>query len=127
MAAETGHVHSMHDPTEGGVMTGLVEIARAAGVGLSVELDAIPVPELSARLCAEFGLDPLGTIASGAILIAAAPDAAQGLVTLLGVAGYPTVRIGRVEPAESGLSATRNGRPAPWPHFATDEVTRLFT
>ena len=65
LAAEIAEVHAMHDPTEGGVMTGLLEMARAAGSGITVNLDAIPVPEESARLCREFGLDPLGTIAIG--------------------------------------------------------------
>jgi hydrogenase maturation factor len=63
-----GMVHAMHDPTEGGVITGLVEIARGAGVGIEVSLDTIPVLPEGAVLCREFGLDPLGILASGAVL-----------------------------------------------------------
>lgn len=126
LAAETGLVHAMHDPTEGGVITGLLEIARAAGVGLCVDLDAIPVPPLSERLCQEFGLDPLGTIASGAILLTALPAHVGQLCDLLGQAGYPAVRIGTVTRASDGLVALRGGQPIPWPVFAADEVTKLF-
>ncbi len=126
LAAETGLVHAMHDPTEGGVITGLLEIARAAGVGLCVDLDAIPISALSERLCREFGLDPLGTLASGAVLLTAAQADARRLCDQLGAAGYPTSQIGVVTEASEGLVALRAGRPVPWPAFATDEVTRLF-
>lgn len=126
LAAETGLVHAMHDPTEGGVITGLLEIARAAGVGLCVDLDAIPISALSDRLCREFGLDPLGTLASGAVLLTTAQADAQRLYDQLGAAGYPTSQIGVVTKASEGLVALRAGRPVPWPAFAADEITRLF-
>jgi hydrogenase maturation factor len=127
LAAEVAGVHAMHDPTEGGVMTGLLEMARAAGSGIAVDLDAIPVPAESARLCREFGLDPLGTIASGAILAAALPTCAAGLAEALTQAGYPTARIGRITEPGAELTATRAGERVPWPTFAADEITRLFT
>ncbi len=126
LAAETGKVHAMHDPTEGGVMTGLLEIARVAEVGLTIDLDAIPIPSESAILCREFDLDPLGTIASGAILMTAAQADAGHLCALLAAAGYPTVQIGTVTPAAAGLVALRAGQPVPWPIFTADEVTKLF-
>jgi hydrogenase expression/formation protein HypE len=127
LAAESAEVHSMHDPTEGGVMTGLLEMARAAGAGMTVDLDAIPVPELSALLCREFGLDPLGTIASGAILLAAPEPAAARLAEILPASGYPAAAIGRVTAPECGLVARRGGRQVAWPAFAADEITRIFT
>ena len=127
LAAETAEVHAMHDPTEGGVATGLLELARAAGLGLEVDLDAIPILPESAALCAEFGLDPLGTIASGAILLTAPPSAVPRLVETLAAAGYPTAVIGRITPAEAGLVAYRAGSPVPWPHFAADEITKVFS
>jgi hydrogenase maturation factor len=126
LAAATAEVHAMHDPTEGGVMTGLLEIARAAGTGLAVDLDAIPILMEAATLCREFGLDPLGTIASGSILLAAPEEAAPKLVATLGAAGYPTARIGRVTRPEDGLVAMRAGERVPWPIYAVDEITKLF-
>ena len=108
-------------------MTGLLEMARAAGSGITVNLDAIPVPEESVRLCREFGLDPLGTIASGAILAAVAAADAARLAEMLCSAGYPTARIGQMTEAERGLVAMRAGERVPWPTFATDEITKLFS
>jgi hydrogenase maturation factor len=126
LAVATAEVHAMHDPTEGGVATGLLEIGRAAGVGLEVNLDAIPILSESAALCAEFGLDPLGTIASGAVLLTAPQHAAARLIETLGAAGYPTAAIGRIAPPEAGLVAYRGGQAVSWPLFAADEITKIF-
>ena len=126
-AANLAEVHARHAPTEGGVMTGLLEMGRGAGVGLEIDLDAIPIAREGARLCREFGLDPLGTIASGAVLMAVAEDDAARLVDNLTAEGYPTKRIGRVTEAVRGLIARRAGQCVEWPVFATDEITRIFS
>ena len=126
LAAETATIHAMHDPTEGGVLTGLLEVARGAGVGLEVDLDAILILPESAALCREFGLDPLGTIASGAIVVATPEVEADRLAAVLQAAGYPAALIGRVTPAAKGLVARRGGQPVPWPTFAVDEITKIF-
>ncbi len=124
-AAEAGLVTAMHDPTEGGVATGLAEMATASGVGMAVDLDTIPVPPLARALCAAYGLDPLGTIASGALLAAAAPQDVNRLLALWRGLGWPAAVIGHVRPAADGLTATRSGRPLPFPFFAVDELTQL--
>jgi hydrogenase expression/formation protein HypE len=126
LAVETADVHAMHDPTEGGVATGLLEIARAAGTGLEANLDAILLLSEGVALCQEFGLDPLGTIASGAILLAAGEGDIERLRGVLQRAGYPASVIGRITPADHGLVAWRNGERVPWPAFATDEITKIF-
>lgn len=125
-AAAAGLVTAMHDPTEGGVATGLREIAVAAGVGLCVDLDAICVPELAGRLCAAFGLDPLGTIASGALLATARPEHAGAVLALWAVAGKEGSVIGTVLPAGAGLCARRAGAEVPFPDFTADELTKLW-
>lgn len=126
IAADAPGVHAMHDPTEGGVMTGLLEMARGAGAGMIVDLDAIPIAAEGATLCREFGLDPLGTIASGAVLVAVAESDADALVRRLARDGYPAKTIGAFTEAAAGLVARRGGRPVEWPQFAADEITKIF-
>jgi hydrogenase expression/formation protein HypE len=126
IATRSARVHALHDPTEGGVATGLLEIARAAGTGISVDLDAIPIAPESLILCREFGLDPLGTIASGAILLTTPRDEVPKLREKLSAEGYQVTVIGQIEPAEHGLRAYRSGAPAQWPEFAADEITRIL-
>jgi hydrogenase expression/formation protein HypE len=126
LAAASASVHAMHDPTEGGVLTGLLEIARAAGVGLTVDLDSIPLLPESRTLCEEFGLDPLGTLASGALLLTVEDRDAGKLREVLAVVGYPSAVIGRVTTSDRGLVALRDGERVPWPEFVADEVTKIF-
>ena len=125
-AAATGLVHSMHDPTEGGVATGLREIALAGDVGLTIDFDAVLIPQLARRLCSEFGLDPLGVIASGALLATAAPTEMPKLRQAWSDLGYPVNVIGRVTAQKEGLVARRDGQTVPFPSFPVDEITKLF-
>jgi hydrogenase maturation factor len=126
LALATAAVHAMHDPTEGGVLTGLLEIARAARVGLTIHLDTIPLLPEGVVLCREFGLDPLGAIASGSILMTAGAANAPRLAEALAAGGYPTAIIGRVTPEEAGLVALRDQQRVPWPVYAADEITKIF-
>jgi hydrogenase expression/formation protein HypE len=125
-AARRGLVTAMHDPTEGGIATGLLELALAAGVGLAVDLDAIPVPPLAARLCQTFGLDPLGTIASGALLATAPQMQIAELQALWSAQGWGSAIIGRVTPQAEGVNGYRAGVQVEFPTFAVDEITKLW-
>jgi hydrogenase maturation factor len=126
LAADAGLVTAMHDPTEGGVATGLLELALAAGLGIEIELDAIPIHPLARDLCAVFGLDPLGVIASGALVAAAPVENVDRLLDIWGAAGWQGTVIGRILPQPGVYTALRDGQPAPFPTFAVDEITKLW-
>ncbi len=125
-AAEAGLVTAMHDPTEGGIATGLLELALAAGCGLEVALDAIPIMPLAADLCAEFGLDPLGTIASGALLATAEPRHVEALLALWANLGWDGAVIGRILPDPNTVYGLWRGERVALPTFAADEITKLW-
>lgn len=125
-AAEQGLVTAMHDPTEGGIATGLLELAVAANVGLRIELDAIPISELTARLCREFGLDPLGVIASGALIATAREADAPTLQQLWSAQGCSYAMIGQIVPQTDGIQSFHAGQPIDFPTFAVDEITKLW-
>lgn len=127
IALETGGVHAMHDPTEGGLSAALYELAEAAGVGLRIDARAIRVLPEAARLCADFGLNPLGAIASGALLICADAAYENRLLRRLLAAGIHAARIGTVVPARQGVRLAADGqRTRPLPRFAVDEIARLL-
>ncbi len=126
LAADARLVTAMHDPTEGGVATGLLELALAAHAGLEIDLDAIPVPAAAGALCAAFGLDPLGVIASGALLATARPEHVERLLALWAAAGWQGSVIGRILPQAGVYLARRGGRAVAFPHFAVDEITKLW-
>ncbi len=121
-AAAAARVHGMHDPTEGGLIGGLYELAVAAGAGVSVERARIPVLPETEAVCAALGLDPLRLIASGALLIAAAADDAARVMEALTARGTPAAVIGRVVAAEEGLRL--DGASFEFPE--RDEITRAF-
>jgi hydrogenase expression/formation protein HypE len=72
-AYKTGGVHAMHDPTEGGVLGGIHEMADASNIEVRVLEDRILVEPETAKICRYFEIDPLQLISSGALLIAADP------------------------------------------------------
>lgn len=126
LAVEAAAVHAMHDPTEGGLATGLWEMAQASGVGLAVDFDVVPIPLESQALCAAYGLDPLGVIASGALLVALPPQESGRLLAACQRAQLPAQLIGQATERGSPLSARRNGEHVPYPQFAVDEIARIF-
>ena len=126
IACELTTVHAMHDPTEGGIATALVELADAAGVGLRIDRERIMVLPEGKALCAAFGLDPLGTIASGALLLTLAPADAGIVIHALARESIDCHFIGQVVPREQGVTLVSGSRQEPMPVFAQDEITRLF-
>ncbi len=126
LASEHAGVHALHDPTEGGLATGLHELAFAAGTGLRLDADAVPILPEGQRLCAEYGLDPLGTIASGALVVAVDPQQTASLARAYAAAGIPCTRIGELLPAEEGICMVCNGRRRPLPRYDVDEITKVL-
>ena len=126
IACELAAVHAMHDPTEGGIATALVELAQAAGVGLRIDRERIMVLPEGRVLCEAFGLDPLGTIASGALLMTLAPAEAGIVIHALAREGIDCHFIGQVVDREQGVTLVNGSRQDPMPVFAQDEITKLF-
>jgi hydrogenase expression/formation protein HypE len=127
IACELAEVHSMHDPTEGGIATALWELAAAAGVGLRIDRERIVVLPEGAELCQILGLDPLGTIASGALLMTLGPADAGIVIHALAREGIDSHYIGQVTPPAQGVVLVEGNRERPLPVFPQDEITRLFS
>ncbi len=126
IAADAGFATAMHDPTEGGLATGLWELAQAARVGLAIDADAIPILPEGLQLCATYHLDPLGVIASGSLLITTASADTGRLIERLAAADIPCAMIGRVVSAEEGVTLLQDGQRRPLAQFEVDEIARLF-
>lgn len=126
-AANVGEaVHAMHDPTEGGLATGLVELVAPAGVGLRVIRERIPVLPETNIICSVLSLDPLKLLASGALLVAVAPDGTDLVVRAIEATGAPVAVIGEVRPKAEGITIVTNGKVEPLAPAARDEIARAF-
>ena len=126
LACELACVHAMHDPTEGGIATALHELAGAAGVGLRIDRERITVLPEGRQLCEAFGLDPLGTIASGALLMTLDPADAGVVIHALAREAIDSHFIGQVVDRAQGVTLVDGAKSWPLPVFSQDEITRLF-
>lgn len=127
VACSTGKVTSLHDPTEGGLCTGLWEVAKAAGAGLAIEEGSIPVVPECTELCEALGLDPLGLLASGALLITLPSEDVPQLFSALEDEGIDAFEIGRITGSEEGVHIIRGHEMEPLPRFERDELARFFS
>lgn len=126
-AAHVGEgVHAMHDPTEGGLATGLFELVAPTGLGLRVIREHIPVFPETETICNALALDPLKLIASGALLIAVAPDGADSVLSAIEATGIPVAVIGEVRPLSGGITIVTNGNVEPLTPAVRDEIARAF-
>jgi hydrogenase maturation factor len=123
LAVRAGRVTAMHDPTEGGLASALWELAEASHTRLVVDPAAVPVPGLARRICDHLGIDPLASIASGALLLACEMKDAGTICSALQVEGIPCAQIGRVEVGEAQVVTPEAGL---LPRPARDEIARLF-
>ncbi len=126
LVANQLEVHSMHDPTEGGLAAGLYEVALASQVGLLIRKDSVPILGKSAVLCREYNLDPLRTIASGALLIVVPPKNSGRIVSLLRKNGINASPIGEVKEQSFGIKITTGQKIEDLEFSARDEITRIF-
>ncbi len=120
-------VTALHDPTEGGIASAVREIAIAAGCGVVISRDAIPVDPRTTALCSALAIDPLGLLASGSLLAAVPKDRMDAAETALQSAGIPFSWIGKLTPEASGFRMRTGMIDGELPEFATDEVARMFT
>ena len=115
-------VRGMHDPTEGGLAAGLAEVAAAADCGMRVEKRAIAVYPETKAVCERFGIDPMGLIASGALLIVASPESVEDIGNALRT---PVAVIGELTERKELLLVSGSGE-APLTQSSRDELTKVL-
>ncbi len=117
----------MHDVTEGGLATGLREVAQASGLGLAVEGGSIPVLPECQEVCQALGLDPLGLLASGALLVTLPAVQVPALFAALEEENIGGWEIGQMLAPEEGLVLFGHEGEQPLPEFPRDELARYLS
>ncbi len=83
MIATGADIHTLRDPTRGGVAASLNEIAQAAKVGITLTERDLPIPAAVRDACGLLGLDPLYVANEGKLLaIVASEDADKVLAAM---------------------------------------------
>jgi len=128
IACSVANVHAMHDPTEGGLARGLWELAEASQVTIEVDTESFPIVPEGKSLCQVFGLNPLGTISSGTLLICVAEEEVDKVMEALERENIPFARIGKVtgKGEANVLVALPDGKTERLPDFPKDEIVRIF-
>ncbi len=118
-------VHAMHDPTEGGVLNGLWELAEASNLGIEVAADRIPVAPETGKVCRVLGLDPLRLMSSGSLLVAVDPAKAEAVARALKRIPVRVSGVGRLTSASKGRHVARGPRRLKLEAVPTDELYKL--
>lgn len=126
IACRTANIHSMHDPTEGGLINGIVEMAMASGREIEVNLGEVFVYDEAKLLCAEFGLDPLRTIASGSLLLTISPADLPALQKAFRRTSIPLRVIGRVGRGPGRVFAWEGKKRRILHPVSRDEILKIF-
>ncbi|MGQ9721955.1 MAG: AIR synthase family protein [Candidatus Jordarchaeum sp.] len=93
---ESGVVTAMHDPTEGGLLGGLVELSKASNVGFRVEEESVPVAKETLEICSTLGVNPLSLISSGVLLVTVKSGEESRALDAIRSVGVSSTIIGRV-------------------------------
>lgn len=113
---------AMHDPTEGGLATAIHELADASGLGIHLDDEKVHsmVFEDSRIICEAGGLDPLGLLSSGALIIIVQQGDLYNVLKRFAMDEVSIQQIGTV--VKSGVMLGQNKLA----RFDKDEITRLF-
>jgi hydrogenase expression/formation protein HypE len=83
MLAASKHIHSLRDPTRGGLAATLNELARQSGAGIKIEERKIPILDGVRGACELLGLDPLYIANEGKLVAAVAPGEADKVLAAM--------------------------------------------
>ncbi len=126
LAISAGRVSAMHDPTEGGLIGALWELAEAGRCGLCLDRDSVPIFDLSVRICRALEVDPLAAIASGALLVTAPATDSELIRRAFRQSQITCEKIGQVEEGPASVFERTGGRRRIIDPPDRDEIARLF-
>jgi len=100
-------------------------MAEASKVGFLIKETQLPILKETRLLLDFYELNPLGSLSSGALLIAALPSYSQKIIAKLGQLKIPAVVIGKaVSGSQVKLSSSAGLKI--FPRFSRDEVARIL-
>ncbi|WLE96917.1 MAG: hydrogenase expression/formation protein HypE [Candidatus Electrothrix communis] len=93
-----GEVHTLRDPTRGGLATSLVEISEQSKISLLIEEDKLPVKPAVRAACEMLGFDPLFIANEGKLVAFVPPEDAEAVLATMRQTRYgeDAAIIGRV-------------------------------
>ena len=111
MLAASRRIHSLRDPTRGGLASTLNEFARQSGVGISIEEAKIPVHDGVRGACELLGLDPLYIANEGKLVAVVGQGDAEMVLAVMrkNKYGVQAAIIGEVTAEHKGRVVMKTG------------------
>lgn len=103
LLAEKSYVNSMHDPTEGGILGGLTELAYASESTIYVYEENIPIAYETQVICSSLNVNPFKLISSGVLLATLPKENANAALKTLDKHKIKAKVIGEVKKKEGPL------------------------
>ncbi|MGB5912700.1 MAG: AIR synthase family protein [Promethearchaeia archaeon] len=127
LANKNFKINAMHDPTEGGLSTGIAEMTIASKKGVLIEKEKILILPEPLELSKIFYLDPMGTISSGSLLISINNEYALDLLEILKKNKVSAEIIGKFTAEnKKNVIIDRDGIKKPFTYSEIDEITKIF-
>ncbi len=127
--ADAGLVTSMHDPTEGGLIGGLIEIAYASRKTIVIWEERVPVAPETKVMCEALNIDTLKLISSGVLVATVPEEKVSEAMRLLESIGIQVTIIGKVLDF-NGYLVTIHRKDGRMEHIdtihVTDELVKLW-
>jgi HAD superfamily hydrolase (TIGR01509 family) len=117
-AAACPGITALHDVTEGGVGEALHEMGLASGLSIDAQREAIPVLGETATICADLGIDPLGLIGSGSLLVGCDEAGRNDVEVAFAEQDVPFSWIGRAKETQGSPGSNL-------PRFPRDEILKV--
>jgi len=125
LASKLRGVHALHDPTEGGVLNGLWEMAEASDLGIEIWAEKIPVAPATQVICLTLGLDPLKLMSSGTLLVAVERSKRWSVQKALMKSPRKMTEVGKLTARSKGRVIVRRGKREALKPVSQDELYKL--
>ncbi len=126
-ASRVDGVHSIHTPTEGGVLNGLLEVSEASKLGFTICEERLLIAEETEVICQTLLVNPLKLLSSGSLLISADPRKVDEVINSIAEVGVKARVIGEIESdPEVRLIKKKDGTTMKVDDNVQDELYRIL-
>ena len=120
------YVHAMHDPTEGGIVTALIELAIASNTGIMIDTKKIQIAPESKQICKALNINPMGLLSSGCLIITTPQKNSCELIKNFKSHNIESYEIGHLTANPNEYKWVSTSGIEDMPIFENDELTKCF-
>ena len=120
------YVSAMHDPTEGGILEALYEVAVASNNTIYIDLDKVKLDPIVEEITEALNIDPYKLLSSGSLLATVPNSYVNDVINILETQGYYYSQCGEVRKGEPKLIIKRGDKVELLESMIVDEIYRLW-